>query len=121
MAKEGTLSINLRFAKGAVSFNFRPAVISPQFDVAGNNPLQTIYSIGLTDTVLDLLNVGTPGYVVLHNLDAVSTQFVGNDGVNYPTRLKPGDFAAYRFNGANIHAITVGSTSSSLEALILPD
>ncbi len=121
MANEGSLSLNLSFNKGGAQFNARPRVITPSFDVAGNYPIQQIFTIGSTDTVIDLENVGTPGYVFFHNLDNASDVTFGSNGTSYPGKLRKGGggYALYEHNGAAIHMIA-SPGGADVECLILP-
>ncbi len=124
MAQEGTLILNLGFAKNDAVFGARPRPITIPFDVAGDHAIQQIFTVGTSDMVLDIENVGTPAYIFFHNLDASSDIKLGGDGSTYPNKVRKGGsgYAILEWNGTDtpdIHAIATPG-SADLEALILP-
>jgi len=79
-----------------------------------------IFTIGSTDTVLDIENVGTPGYIFFFNPDLTSSVALGDDGSSYPNKLRTnGGVGLVEWNGAAIHAIA-SPGGADIEALILP-
>jgi hypothetical protein len=121
MSNEGVVNLALSFSKRGASFQSTPdseALRTHRFDVTGNYAIQQIFSVGTTDTVLDLENVGVPGYVFFHNLSLSNQVLFGGDGSSYPGKLRPDGYAILEFGSADIHMIA--STNCNVEALILP-
>ncbi len=126
MANEGTLALNLSASKNGPQFNFRPRTINPLFDIAGmlnggNYPIHQVFTIGTTDTVIDLENVGTPGFILFFNTSLTSDIKLGADGSSYPNFARKGGsgYGLVEWNGAAIHALAVAAPAD-LEMLILP-
>jgi hypothetical protein len=117
MANELTLSISASFAKSSILFN---KAFSGQVTVSGTYPIATAQNIGTSDETLDLGAVATAGYLVLKNRDATNYITLGEDGSSYPIKLKAGEFAIVRWNGAAVHA-KANTAACDLEYLLIPD
>ncbi len=121
MANEGLINLNLSSSKNGAQFQFRLRPISILFDIAGSYPIQQIFTVGTADTVIDLENVGTPGFILFHNLSLVSDIKLGADGSSYPNWARKGGsgYGMVEWNGAAIHALAP-EAPADLEVLILP-
>lgn len=102
MADELTVSINFAFLKaGSQSIG---QSLNKAVTVAGVYTASAVQAIGTSDETLTFpADLATVGYVLFQNLDDTNLIEIGNDGSNYPIRLKPGEIAVLRFNGT-IHA-----------------
>lgn len=102
MANEISAGINFQFSKNGVIL----AVNSGGFSVsvAGSKSIRNTVSVGIVDELLDLGDIATIGFVILHNLDVTNSVTVGSDGLVYPVKLKPGEWQLVRWNGAAVHA-----------------
>ncbi len=121
MANEGVVNLALSFVKRGLSFQSTPddeALRTHRFDVNSQYATQRIFTIGTTDTVLDLANVPAPSYCFFHNLSLSNPILIGGDGSSYPITVRPGGYGLLEFSTADIHAIA--GTNCNLEALILP-
>lgn len=67
MANELNLSISLSFQKNGAIIQRQ---LSAQFNVSGSAGIQVIQNIGTSDETLNLGDVATPGFLLLHNLAA---------------------------------------------------
>jgi hypothetical protein len=126
MANEGALIFNLTLNptsdSSPASFQARPRQQTYQFDVSGSDAIQRIFTIGTTDTVLDLSAVGQPGYIFFHNTDPTNFVTFGDDGTRYPGNLRAnGGIAILEWNQSspNIHMIA-DTAPCDVEALIFP-
>ncbi len=117
----GELRINLSsftFSKGTA--NATTPLQSVAVTVSGTHSSSGNQSIGTGDETLALVDVSTIGYVFLKNTDATNFITVGPDGSSYPLKLKPGEFAIVRWNGAAIHA-KADTATCILQYMIIED
>lgn len=102
MADELNITISFNFEKSGS----QPIAIAPSdvVTVAGSYVAQATQLIGTSDETLTYpADLATVGYCVFQNLDGTNYIEIGNDGSNYPVRLKAGEIAVFRFNGT-VHA-----------------
>lgn len=102
MANELTITTSLTFVKGNAQTTRNSG--SASVTVSGTAYTTGVQSIGTSDETLSLDEIVTPGYLLLHNLNATNFILVGADGSSYPVKLKAGEWGMFRFNGAAIHA-----------------
>jgi hypothetical protein len=117
MANELSLSLGLNYTKNNAGVS---KSVSPQITVSGTPFAAHLQNIGTTDETLDLGDVGTIGFVFLHNLDASNYITFGSDGSAYPLKLKAGESMIVRWNAAAIHA-KANTAACDLEYAILSD
>lgn len=102
MSSELRVSVNLNFSKSGarVSKSYAATI-----DVTGDSFVSGVLSIGTTEEELtQLADLGTPGYVILKNLDATNyVEFGSTTGV-YDIKLQAGECALYRHNSATLYA-----------------
>jgi len=102
MANELTYAATLNFAKSGS--NSIAKGLTDTIDVAGAYVADAQQLIGTVDETLTYpADLATVGMCIFQNLDATNYIEIGNDGSNYPIRLKAGEFGIFRFNGT-IHA-----------------
>lgn len=119
MADELTVAASLAFSKS--SRNVSITIGGTTFDVAGDKYSKIIQAIGTSEEALALGDVGTPGWVLVKNLDA--TNYVSlrpATGVADMIKMKPGEFALFRLAGAAPFAIA-DTTSCDIEIVIIDD
>ncbi len=103
MANELRLNLgNFSFTKGTASASAPGQSLG--VTVSGTHFIGNSQSIGTGDETLALGDVATNGYVFFKNTDPTNFIIIGADGSSYPIKLKPGEFAVMRWNGAAIHA-----------------
>lgn len=92
MAKELTTNGGLSFVKGTTEVRFgRSGVL---VDVAGQNYIQNIQSIGTTQEAILLGDVASPGYAIFENLDPTNYVTIRPaSGAADMIRLNPGEVA----------------------------
>jgi hypothetical protein len=111
MAQE--LRVNLptvSFTKGTISINITPSPSPLVIDVAGENNMHDQVTLTTTFVSLNKGNITSIGWVYLKNLDLINNAQFGADGVLFPLLLKPGEFAAFRWNQAAVTAKSSAGT-----------
>lgn len=94
--------------------------ISGNVTVSGNISQYGVQTIGTSDETIPLGDVGTIGYVYIHNLDATNFVIFGSDGSVYPNKAKATEPALVRWNGAAVH-IKANSGACKVEYAIIED
>lgn len=102
MADELRLTISLAFSKGGASVT---KVKNLSLDVTGDAFTNGVQQIGTSEESISIsADIGTPGYVLLCNLDSSNyVEFGSTTGV-YDIKLKAGEVALYRHNSGTIYA-----------------
>lgn len=118
MANEYTVNINLNFAKGNVRESVAPGALT--FTVSGTKIVRAVQSIGTTDEALGQGEITSPGFIYIRNNDTTNYVEVGVDGTNYVAKLKPGEIAFFRVDGAAIHA-KANTAACSVEYFLTED
>jgi hypothetical protein len=119
MANELTVSCSLRFSKGGREVSKSYGGI--QIDVSGTRAITNQQTIGITEEVLVVGDVGTCGYCIIKNLDA--TNFVSirpGTGTANLVKLKAGEVCMFRLALSTPWAIA-DTASCDLEITIVPD
>jgi len=104
MANELSLIVNLDFSKGG-------ATVSRQYTkkvtVAGDAYTSGIQAIGFAaeEEIAQGLELATPGYMLIKNLDTTNYVRIGSTTGVYDIRINAGEFALYRHNSATVYAI----------------
>ena len=117
MADELNISISGTLDKNGASTQFNSNDTVTQ---TGNAVIKQTISVGTADETLALGDVGTIGYVFLHNLDGTNYIDFGTDGTTYPIRLRAGESALFRYNSAALHA-KANTAACLLEYAIIED
>ncbi|KKM19636.1 hypothetical protein LCGC14_1653560 [marine sediment metagenome] len=74
-------------------------------DVAGDSFTHEIQSVGTSEEELAQgVDLGTPGYVYLKNLDGTNFVEIGSTTGVYDVKMLAGEIALYRHNSASIFA-----------------
>ncbi len=119
MAAEGVLVISLQFTKG----NIPPQTFasgSVSFDVAGSNYIRNVQNIGTSKEAMLLGDVGTPGYVLLHNLDATNFVEVFPNATDAGlVKLLKGEWALFRLDAAAPY-LKADTAACNVEIFALP-
>lgn len=102
MANELKIVAGMNFSKGGAKANRR---FSESVDVTGDAFTHQVQSVGTTEEVLEQgAEVGTPGYMIVKNLDTTNYIEIGSTTGVYDIKLKAEEFALYRHNSATIYA-----------------
>ena len=102
MANELSLRATLVFSKGGAKVNRSESI---SVTVTGDAFSHDVQSVGTTEEELAQgAELGTPGYVLLYNLDSTNYVEVGSTTGVYDIKLKAGEIALYRHNSATLYA-----------------
>ena len=102
MANELSLTITGNFSKNGAT-----QIVSSgtkNVTVTGNYSIRNTQAVGTVDETLQMGEMATAGYAFVHNLSTANYCDFGNDGSNYPMRLKAGEWMATRLTSAVFHA-----------------
>lgn len=104
MANELSLSVIAAFNKNNDTFS---KVFNVLVDVTGNSYVAGVQTIGLSrEEIQQLTDLGTPGFVVLKNLDDTNyVDITRADDTNYLIRLEPGEIALFRMAHTTMYLI----------------
>jgi len=118
MANELKMTINLDYLKNGVRVQK-----SETFQVSpiGDFSQHTQQSIGTTqETIGQSADLGTPGYLLIKNLDSTNYVEVGSTSGVYDIKLKAGEFCLYRHNSATIYA-KANTAACAVEYILIED
>jgi len=104
MSDELKLSISIG---GTLSNNVRvpPTSYHATIDVAGDVAMKCQQSVATSEVELTQgTSLGTPGYIMIKNLDTSNYVEVGSTTGVYDIKLLAGDIAVWRHNSATIYA-----------------
>jgi len=102
MADELALTFKLSFSKGGAKVS---RAFTDSVTITGDAFTHGIQSIGTAEEeVAQGADVGTPGYVLIVNLDATNYVEIGSTTGVYDIKLLAGEKALYRHNSATIYA-----------------
>jgi len=102
MANELSLIVNLSFSKGGAKVTKQ---VSKQITVTGDAFTHGVQAIGTTEEeIAQGADLGTPGYMLIINLDDTNYVEIGSTTGVYDIKLKAGEFALYRHNSATVYA-----------------
>ena len=101
MANELRVTTKVNFSKGG-------AVVTRSFSqdvtITGDMFSHDVQSIGTVEEELAQgADLGTPGYVLIKNLDATNYVEIGSTTGIYDIKLKAGEVALYRHNSATVY------------------
>lgn len=71
-----------------------PATVS----MSGSNYVEGVMSLTTVEAAIPKGSIGTPGYMIVENLDVTNNALIGVTG-SEPVLLLPGDWALLRING----------------------
>jgi hypothetical protein len=89
MANEALFTGVIQFSKGGA---IESKSYSAQVDVAGTDYMAKTLSIATSDTSIALADIGSPGLLMVKNLDATNFVTLGPSGSTYPIKIAAGDF-----------------------------
>ena len=102
MSNELRIGIVLNFLKSGATLN---RAFNKEITVTGDAFNHDVQSIGTSEEVLAQgADLGTPGYVLVINLDATNYVEIGSTTGVYDIKLLAGEPALYRHNSATIYA-----------------
>src|SRR4030043_2329297 len=111
MANELRISASANFSKGGAKFD---RSIAKSITITGDAFTHSVQSIGTSEEELAQgAALGTPGVVLIINLDATNYVEVGSTTGVYDVRLRAGEPALYRHNSATVYA--KANTAAGLE------
>ena len=100
MANEIHTNVSLRVEKGGAKVN---RVESVSIDMTGESYTSGVQEITISggEVLIESTELGTTGYVFIKNLDAINfVTFGSNATANHTIKLKAGECALFRANGA---------------------
>lgn len=102
MADELSLLVRLAFSKGGASVTRAESI---KVTVTGDAFSHEVQSVGTAEEELAQgAELGTPGYILIKNLDSTNYVEVGSTTGVYDIRLKALEVALYRHNSATVYA-----------------
>ena len=104
MSNEIRISARLSFSKGGAKAN---AAHNITVDVTGDAFTHEVQEVGTTrEELAQGADLGTPGYIVIKNLDSTNYVEVGpsDDDTSYCIKLLAGEVAIYRHDSATVYA-----------------
>ena len=118
MANELTLTASMLFDKGGVTPKLTASI---QATITGDAYTRGVQTVGTTEEELvQGADLGTPGFVMIKNLDATNYVEIGATTGVYGIKLKAGEFALYRHNSATVFA-KANTTACNVEFFIVED
>lgn len=115
MAGELSLRVSLSFAKSSAEVQRSKGI---SVDVTGDAFTHEVQSVGTSEEALAQgADLGTPGYVLILNLDGTNYVEVGSTTGVYDIKLLAGEWACYRHNSATLYA--KANTSACLVEYII--
>lgn len=119
MANELSVSVALRFIKGATDIRFNK--LNQTFTVSGVDYISATQSIATSETALDLGGCAAGGTILIANTDA--TNYVSGRAATGGTnmiRLNAGEVALFRFDAAGAAApYFIANTGAVIIAYLL--
>jgi len=102
MADELSVTTKVNFSKGGATVTRSFTV---DVDITGDAFTHNVQSVGTSEEELTQgADLGTPGYVLIKNLDATNYVEVGSTTGVYDIKLLAGEVALYRHNSATVFA-----------------
>lgn len=102
MANELSLIVNLDFSKGGAEVSKQ---YSKKVTITGDAFTNGIQAIGVAEEeIAQGIDLGTPGYMLIKNLDTTNYVEVGSTTGVYDIKLKALEFALYRHNSGTVYA-----------------
>jgi len=103
VANELSLIVNFDFSKGGAEVSKQ---LSKKITVAGDAFTHGIQEIGLVEEeIAQGVELGTPGYLLIKNLDTTNYVEIGSTTGVYDIKLKALEFALYRHNSGTVYAL----------------
>lgn len=97
MANEITVNQRLAVTNGNLSFDLNLGTVTLDQAAAGG-PTPGYVTIGTSEESQAFSELGTPGWLIMKNLDATNFIEWGFSTAVYGGRLKPGESASFRLN-----------------------
>lgn len=119
MANEISVTLSLQMSKGGVTETLNAG--TKQFNMAGTNVTRLTMSATTTPVALELGGITTPGFILIHNLDATNYVEVMPDGTNPATiKLRAAGWACFEFAGAaSAPNVKANTASCKVEYLLI--
>jgi hypothetical protein len=117
MANEISIGQSLQVLKNGATIQ---KSASASITLTGNYFMSGVQNVGTTDETIALGDIGTVGVVYFKNLDSTNFVTFGADGTNYHIKLKAGESALLRWNGAAVHA-KADTAACKVEYVIVED
>lgn len=87
MADEISIKLQMSFKKGLMQkVSINPAAFT--IDVAGTDYIYATQSIATSATAIDKGDITTPGYMLVHNMDATNFVEIGYDDTGFKPTIK---------------------------------
>ena len=102
MADEISIVVHLLFSKGGANLDKSENIL---VSVTGDAFTHAVQEVGTTEEALaQSADLGTPGYMLVKNLDSTNYVEIGSTTGVYDIKLKAGEVALYRHNSATVYA-----------------
>jgi hypothetical protein len=113
-ANEGTLTVKMVANKNGAKSTFQPATMA--FDITGDIFSDIIVTIGVAEETIDIGDIGTLGYVGVHNLGTnavtIGPNAPGGTNVVGLIKLEGGDYGVFRASTNVLRAIATPDVSN---------
>jgi hypothetical protein len=100
MANELTVSASLSYSKDAVVESIS---LSKQADITSGLRAKASQTVGTSEEQFSLVDVASPRYVIIQNLDDTNFVQVGTATGEYAIKLLPGDIALFPPNATALY------------------
>jgi len=102
MANELVLGVTISFSKGGATYRDS---ITKSITITGDTYTSGVQSVGTSEEELPQgADLGTPGFVVVQNLDATNYVEIGHTTGVYGVKCKAGEPAVFRLDGTTLYA-----------------
>jgi hypothetical protein len=116
MADELSIIIDLSFSKGGAKVQRSESI---KVDITGDAFSHEVQAVGTTEEQLAQgADLGTPGYILIKNLDSTNYVEIGSTTGVYDIKLLAGEIALYRHNSATIYA-KANTSSCNVEYILI--
>jgi hypothetical protein len=118
MANEISISLSIRVSKGGAKDSRSESF---QVDMSGDAFTHEIQQVGTSEEELAQgADLGTPGFILVKNLDSTNYVEVGSTTGVYDIKLKAGEAAIYRHNSATVYA-KANTAACNVEYILIED
>ena len=102
MANELTVTAKLSFSKGGAKVN---RAFTIDVNITGDAFTHEVQSVGTTEEELPQgADLGTPGFILVKNLDSTNYVEVGHSTGVYAAKLLAGEVCLFRLNSGTLYA-----------------
>lgn len=117
MANELNLSVSLNFSNGGalLSRGLQTAV-----SITGNVCHQSVQVVGNAEEAVTFpSDMGSVGFVVLHNLDDTNAIYVGRTTSVYTMKISPGNFCLFELHSGTEFFVVTSADTCDMEKILI--